>query len=65
MAMSRQYGMTIGAGLIEPHVGQFRSNQIGVGPGSLIVLAIALVFIRWIGASRSSQYWGSGFSAAC
>lgn len=38
-----------------PHVGQFRSNQIGVFTGSLIVLMITLVFIRWIGASRSSQ----------
>lgn len=38
-----------------PHVGQFRSNQIGVFTGSLIVLMITLVFIRWIGASQSSQ----------
>jgi len=43
-----------------PHVGQFRSNQIGVGTGSLIILAIALVFVRWIGASRSSQLLGIG-----
>jgi hypothetical protein len=36
------------------------SNQIGVGAGSLISLAIALVFVRWIGASRSSQLLGIG-----
>jgi len=43
-----------------PHVGQFRSNQIGVFTGSLIIFAIALVFIRWIGATRSSQLLGIG-----
>jgi len=43
-----------------PFVGEFRSNQIGVGTGSLIILAIALLFIRWIGASRSAQLLGIG-----
>ena len=43
-----------------PHVGQFCSNQIGVVSGSLIILAIALVTVRWIGASRSSQLLGIG-----
>ena len=43
-----------------PHVGQFRSNQIGVFTGSLIILVIALLFVRWIGASRSSQLLGIG-----
>jgi hypothetical protein len=28
--------------------------------GSLIILAIALVFVRWIGATRSSQLLGIG-----
>ena len=41
--------------ILVPCVGQFRSNQIGVGTGSLIILAIAMLFVRWIGASRSSQ----------
>jgi len=41
--------------LLVPYVGEFRSSQIGVGTGSLIILAVALVFVRWIGASRSSQ----------
>jgi hypothetical protein len=43
-----------------PHVGPSRSNQIGVGTGSLIILAIALAFVRWLGASRSSQLLGIG-----
>ena len=43
-----------------PYVGEFRSNQIGVGTGSLIILAIALAFVRWIGASRSSRLLGIG-----
>ncbi|MEI8375310.1 MAG: hypothetical protein WCJ35_21020 [Planctomycetota bacterium] len=47
--------------LLVPHVGLFRSNQIGVFTGSLIILAIALVSIRWIGATRSSQLFGIGF----
>jgi hypothetical protein len=43
-----------------PWVGEFRSNQIGVFTGSLIILAVALVFVRWIGASRSSRLLGIG-----
>ncbi len=41
-------------------VGQFRSNQIGVFTGSLIIMAIALVFVRWIGACQSFQLLGIG-----
>jgi len=41
--------------LLVPYVGLFRSNQIGVFTGSVIILAIALVFVRWMGSSRSSQ----------
>ena len=33
-----------------PMVGEFRSNQIGVFTGSLIILLIAYITIRWIGA---------------
>ena len=36
-----------------PHVGEFRSNQIGVFTGSMIILVIALVFVRCIGATRT------------
>ena len=38
-----------------PHVGEFRSNQIGVFTGSIIILVIALAFGRWIGAARPAQ----------
>ena len=41
--------------LLAPHVGEFRSNQIGVFTGSLIIVAIAILFVRWIGASRPRQ----------
>lgn len=35
-----------------PVVGEFRSNQIGVLTGSAIILVIACLTIRWIGANR-------------
>ena len=53
------HGIARGIFLV-PHVGQFRSNQIGVFTGSLIILAVALVSVRWIGATRSSQMFGIG-----
>ena len=40
--------------------GDFPSRKIGVFSGPLIILAITLVFVRWIGASRSSQLLGIG-----
>ena len=39
--------------VLVPRVGEFRSNQIGVLTGSAIILAIAYVSIRWIGAIPS------------
>ncbi|WP_197169065.1 hypothetical protein [Novipirellula galeiformis] len=38
--------------VLVPVVGEFRSNQIGVFSGSAIILAIAFITIRWIGAKR-------------
>lgn len=38
-----------------PLVGDFRSNQIGVFSGSAIILVIAYLTIRWIGATRRSE----------
>jgi hypothetical protein len=35
-----------------PLVGEFRSNQIGVFSGSAIILVIAYLTIRWIGATN-------------
>ena len=41
--------------VLVPVVGEFRSNQIGVFTGSLIILVIAWLSIRWIGTSRRSD----------
>lgn len=37
-------------------VGHFRSNQIGVFTGSAIIIAIAYLTIRWIGAKQTSDF---------
>lgn len=47
------HGIVRGIFLV-PYVGEFRSSQIGVFTGSLIILAIALAFVRWIGTSSVS-----------
>ena len=54
------HGIARGIFLV-PHVGEFRSGQIGVLTGSIIILVIALAFIRWIGASRTSDLLAVGF----
>lgn len=38
-----------------PLAGEFRSNQIGVFTGSAIILVIACLTIRWIGATQRSE----------
>jgi hypothetical protein len=48
-----------------PHVGEFRSSQIGVFTGSVIILAVALVFVRWIGATRPAQLLMVGLIWLC
>jgi hypothetical protein len=47
--------------LLVPQVGEFRSNQIGVFTGSIIILVIAWLSIRWIGAARSVDQTAVGF----
>ena len=47
--------------LLVPYVGEFRSNQIGVFTGSLIILVLALICVRWIGATRPVQLLMVGF----
>jgi hypothetical protein len=42
--------------VLVPWVGEFRSNQIGVFTGSAIILVIAYLTIRWIGAKQSKQF---------
>ena len=46
---------------LAPHVGQFRSNQLGVFTGSIIILVIAVVFVRWMGATRPTYLLMVGF----
>jgi len=53
------HGITRGMFLV-PHVGEFRSNQIGVFTGSIIILVIALAFVRWIGATRTANLLAIG-----
>ena len=36
-------------------MGEFRSSQIGVFTGSVIILVIAVAFVRWIGAHRTTE----------
>ena len=54
------HGIARGIFLV-PHVGEFRSNQIGVFTGSIIILVIALAFVRWIGATRTTDLLAVGF----
>lgn len=46
--------------LLLPLVGQIRANQIGVAVGSLLILVISILTIKWIGASRTSELLGVG-----
>lgn len=46
--------------LLVPHVGEFKSNQMGVFTGSIIILAIALITVRWIGATRAADLLAVG-----
>jgi hypothetical protein len=48
------HGMIRGIFLV-PVVGDLRSRQIGVFTGSIIILFIAVMSIRWIGATKPSQ----------
>lgn len=47
--------------LLVPHVGHSRSNQIGVFTGSIIIFVIAVVFVRWMGATRPTHLLTVGF----
>jgi hypothetical protein len=45
---------------LEPVLGDFRARQIAVLSGSVMILAIATVFARWLGARRVDQLLGVG-----
>lgn len=42
--------------LLEPVVGDFRARQVSVFIGAGIIVAITFVFVRWLKASRVSQF---------
>lgn len=42
--------------LLEPFIGDFRARQVSVFVSTAIVLAITFMFVRWLKASRASQF---------
>jgi hypothetical protein len=46
--------------LLQPYLGDFRARQVAVFTGSGIILAVALVCVRWIGASTTRELLGVG-----
>ncbi|MCY2987542.1 MAG: hypothetical protein NTY19_06720 [Planctomycetota bacterium] len=48
------HGIARGIFLV-PHVDESRSSQIGVFTGSIIILVVALTFVRWLSASRTTD----------
>lgn len=42
--------------LLVPLVGDLKSRQIGVFTGSLLILAITLMFVRWLKASKAAHF---------
>jgi hypothetical protein len=47
---------------LAPIAGDFRSRQIGVFTGSLIIIAIVFLFIRWIGLWKRTSQIAVGFT---
>lgn len=47
--------------VLEPLIGDFRARQVSVFIGSLLILAITFVFIRWLKGSRVVDYVLIGF----
>jgi hypothetical protein len=46
--------------LLVPYIGDLPARQIGVFTGSLIILTIAIISIKWIGAKSRSQLLAIG-----
>ena len=40
---------------LAPHVGDFRSRQIGVFTGSILILVVAYLFARWLHADSTKS----------
>lgn len=53
------HGIARGVVLV-PSLGEFRSGQIGVFTGSIIIVAIAIASFRWLGTSRTSELLAVG-----
>lgn len=47
--------------LLVPVIGELHSRQVGVFTGSVIILFIAILFIRWIRAANIRQLLAIGF----
>jgi len=45
---------------LAPYVGDLRARQIGAVAGSAIILALAYLFIEWIGAKDTGALWAIG-----
>ncbi len=43
--------------LLEPFIGDFRARQVSVFTGTLLILAITLVFVRWLKSSRAVHFF--------
>jgi hypothetical protein len=46
--------------LLQPYLGDVRARQVAVFTGSVIILAVALVCVRWIGAVTTRELLGVG-----
>jgi hypothetical protein len=46
--------------LLQPYLGDCRARQVAVFIGSVIILAVALVCVRWIGAGTTRKLLGVG-----
>jgi hypothetical protein len=46
--------------LLAPHVGDFHARQLGVFTGSLMIFAITIAFVRWIGATTRRELFAVG-----
>jgi hypothetical protein len=47
--------------LLAPYVGDFQARQIGVFSGSILIILIACLFVRWIGANTVRTLTYTGF----
>jgi hypothetical protein len=45
---------------LEPVVGDWRARQVGAVVGGLLVLGVAVLAIRWIGARSTRALWTTG-----